>query len=112
MPAPDRRTLERETSVEVFTGGGPGGQHRNKSQTAVRLHHRPTGLRVTATERRSLAQNLAAAFERLAAALARRSARKKPRQPTRVPPSEKRRRADDKSRHGDRKRARARVRDE
>jgi len=50
-------------------GHGPGGQHRNKTESAVRLVHLPTGLKVTATERRSQARNRARALERLRAAL-------------------------------------------
>jgi ribosome-associated protein len=61
----DERSLEAETRIEVFTGGGPGGQHRNKTQNAVRLLHAPSGVVVTATERRSLEANRQAAFERL-----------------------------------------------
>src|SRR3954469_3265447 len=63
--ATDDRSLLRDTEVEIFTGGGPGGQHRNKTQNAVRLHHAPSGVVVTATERRSLEANRQAAFERL-----------------------------------------------
>ena len=48
-----------------FVGGGPGGQHRNKTESGVRLVHRETGVVVTATERRSQAQNRGAALERL-----------------------------------------------
>ena len=61
----DEARLEAATRVEIFTGGGPGGQHRNKTQNAVRLHHEPSGVVVTATERRSLEANREAAFERL-----------------------------------------------
>src|SRR6476660_9855512 len=61
----DEKSLRAETEVEGFTGGGPGGQHRNKTQNAVRLRHRPSGVMVTATERRSLEANRKAAFERL-----------------------------------------------
>ena len=50
----------------MFTAGGPGGQHRNKTQNGVRLHHAPSGLIISATERRSLEANRRAAFERLA----------------------------------------------
>src|SRR3954470_4843175 len=73
MPSPlrpppyavDERSLEADTRVDIFTAGGPGGQHRNKTQNAVRLHHAPSGLVVSATERRSLEDNRHAAVERL-----------------------------------------------
>jgi protein subunit release factor A len=61
----DAASLARTTRIEIFTGGGPGGQHRNKTQNAVRLHHEPSGVVVTATERRSLEANKEAAFARL-----------------------------------------------
>ena len=54
----DERSLEADTRVEVFTAGGPGGQHRNKTQNGVRLHHAPSGQIVSATERRSLEANV------------------------------------------------------
>src|SRR5215475_9372671 len=63
--AVDERSLVADTRVEVFTAGGPGGQHRNKTQNGVRLHHAPSGIIVSATERRSLEANRRAAFERL-----------------------------------------------
>jgi len=63
--AVDERSLAADTRVEVFTAGGPGGQHRNKTQNGVRLHHAPSGLIVSATERRSLEANRRAAFDRL-----------------------------------------------
>jgi len=66
-----------------FVGGGPGGQHRNKTESGVRLAHRPTGVTVTATERRSQGQNRAAALERLRARLALLAAEPKPRKATR-----------------------------
>jgi len=52
-----------------FVASGPGGQHRNKTESGVRLVHPGTGLVVTATERRSQAQNRHAALARLRARL-------------------------------------------
>jgi ribosome-associated protein len=60
-----------ECEEQFFIASGPGGQHRNKTETGVRLTHRPTAVTVTATERRSQLQNRGAALERLRATLKR-----------------------------------------
>jgi len=73
-----------ECREEFFIGGGPGGQHRNKTESAVRITHLPTGVVVTATERRSQLQNRGAALERLRERLRALSFVPKVRRPTRA----------------------------
>jgi protein subunit release factor A len=109
--AVDERSLSTQTRVEVFTGGGPGGQHRNKTQTAVRLHHEPSGVTVTATERRSLEANRQAAFERLRARLLRLNHVPKTRKATRPTRGSIERRLTQKS-HSSRKKADRRRRED
>lgn len=62
--------LRRECVVDTHRTSGPGGQHRNKTESAVRLRHPPSGLIVTGEERRSQHQNMANALLRLREALA------------------------------------------
>jgi protein subunit release factor B len=79
----DRESLERDCDISFFVAGGPGGQHRNKVATGVRLVHRPSGVVVTATERRSQAANREMAFARLAERLRAMSTPQAPRVATR-----------------------------
>ncbi len=95
-----------ECIEEFFTAGGPGGQHRNKTESGVRLKHRPTGFVILATERRSQLQNRGAALERLRERLVKAAFVPKKRRKTRPSAGMKRRRLEDKRRQGDRKRER------
>jgi hypothetical protein len=62
--------LLAECDVRRERRSGPGGQHRNKVETAVVLTHRPTGLRGDASERRSQEANRQMAIFRLRLRLA------------------------------------------
>ena len=61
----------RESDLDETTtkGSGPGGQHRNKTETAVVLRHKPTGLVVRIESERSQASNKASARDVLQARL-------------------------------------------
>ncbi len=62
--------LLAECTLRARRRGGPGGQHRNKVETAVVVEHTPTGLRAEASERRSQADNRRVAINRLRMLLA------------------------------------------
>jgi len=62
--------LVRQCRFERLRRSGPGGQHRNKVETAVRVEHVASGIRGEASERRSQALNREAALYRLRVALA------------------------------------------
>ncbi len=68
-PSTDEALLA-ECDVHTHRASGPGGQKRNKTESAVRLLHRPTGIRVVATESRSQHENKGRALRRLRQALA------------------------------------------
>lgn len=55
-----------DLEIETFRGSGPGGQHRNKTETGVRVRHKATGLVSESCETRSQHQNKILAFRRLA----------------------------------------------
>ena len=87
---------ESDLKIEFYRGSGPGGQHRNVTDSAVRIRHLPTGIVAQASESRSQARNREMAMKRLAEALARRERRIKKRVPTKVPAGEKDKRFNEK----------------
>lgn len=105
----NREHLEEICEITAVRAGGPGGQHRNKSYTGIRLHHPPSGLVIVATERRSQAQNRENAFERLIERLQALMHRDKPRKPTKIPRGIQKKRLEKKKKRSDTKKGRKKV---
>lgn len=106
----DRDRLEQEVEVETYKASGPGGQHRNVTESAVRLIHPPSGVRVVAADSRSQHHNRETAFERLIEKLRRLNEVPKRRVPTRVSRGAHERRLDGKKRRRNTKSMRRPVR--
>ena len=102
----DDDTLLVECRLETFRSGGPGGQLQNKTESAVRLTHAPTGISVSARESRSQYRNRKIALARLRTALLEASQEALPRKPTRVPRHEKKKRRQEKRKRSEVKRSR------
>ncbi|CDF33669.1 Peptide chain release factor RF1, mitochondrial [Chondrus crispus] len=68
------RLDERDVKVDVYRASGAGGQHVNKTESAVRVTHVPTGLVATSQEDRSQHRNRALAMAELGARLAAKAA--------------------------------------
>lgn len=63
--APSLDQLEKEVEITTYQASGPGGQHRNRTYSAVRMTHLPTGITVTASDSRSQLRNRKIALKRL-----------------------------------------------
>jgi ribosome-associated protein len=103
---PDELALEVE--VTVYRASGPGGQHRNTTDSAVRLHHPPSGVTVIAADNRSQLRNRKLAMERLIERLRLLNRKPKRRKPTRATAASRHRRLDGKRKQSERKRLRRR----
>lgn len=106
----EQEALEREVRVDVFRASGAGGQHVNRTESAVRLTHPASGVVVYASDTRSQIRNREIAFARLRERLVTLNHRPKPRKATRVSRGVKARRLDSKRRAGERKRLRGPIR--
>ena len=65
LTAPLMAILKKDIQWEAFRSTGPGGQHKNKTDSAIRMKHLPTGTVVIAARNRSQHRNREIAFENL-----------------------------------------------
>ena len=63
--ATDRETLEGQVRIDTYRASGPGGQHVNKTNSAIRITHEPSGVVVIAQDSSSQFRNKELAYERL-----------------------------------------------
>ena len=66
----DQAIRPEDVDIETMRGSGAGGQHRNKTDSAVRARHRPTGIEVRCETERSQHMNRELAMRVLAARVA------------------------------------------
>ena len=99
--------LLRECEVETFRSGGPGGQHVNKTESAVRLRHVPSGIVVRSQQERSQHRNKALCLQRLRNKIAQLNYRPAKRVHTRIPRAVKNRTLEEKARRSQIKRLRS-----
>jgi len=96
----------KDVKIEYFRSRGPGGQRKDKKETAVRVTHIPTGIRAIATESRYQARNREIALRRLEERIAKAKLKKKKRIPTKVPKGVKERMLREKKHRSEKKRFR------
>lgn len=100
---------EKDLEITFYRASGPGGQKKNKTESAVRILHRPTGILVTASESRSQLTNRQKALQRLEERLAARNRRTKKRIATRPGKAARQRRVNDKKKRAETKQGRRKV---
>lgn len=100
---------EKDLEITFYRASGPGGQKKNKTESAVRILHRSTGILVTATESRSQLTNRQKALQRLEERLAARNRRTKARIATRPGKAARQRRVNDKKKRAETKQGRRKV---
>jgi len=106
VPASDDDLL-KECEVETFRSSGPGGQHVNKTESAVRLRHLPSGIVVSSQQERSQHRNKAICLKKLREKIEKLNYRAPRRIPTRVARGAKNRTLEEKARRSQIKRLRS-----
>ena len=95
--------LLNQSDMQTFRAGGKGGQYQNKTESAVRLVHRPTGLTAICRDERSQLLNKQRCLEILERKLQRLHEKPEPRIATKVPYGQKIKRKENKKKVGSKK---------
>lgn len=95
--------------IERIRRSGPGGQHRNKKATGIRLRHIPTGIVIMATTERSQKLNLQKAIDILLERLKKLNRKPKKRVATKPTKAAKQKRIDDKKKQSEKKQQRQKL---
>ncbi|MBN1308397.1 MAG: peptide chain release factor-like protein [Chitinispirillaceae bacterium] len=103
---PDDRSLLAACTVTAFRSRGKGGQHVNKTDSAVRIRHNATGMVVTCRQGRSQHYNKQRCLKELRRRLEKCFHTPTPRRATAVPVHEKQKRLERKARQSMKKRMR------
>jgi peptide chain release factor 2 len=106
LPEADEDLL-RECEVETFRSSGPGGQHVNKTESAVRLRHTPSGMVVSSQQERSQHRNKALCLQKLRKKIEKLNYRAPKRVATKLPAAVKNRVLEEKARRSQIKRLRS-----
>lgn len=111
LPASDDELLA-QCDVDTFRSSGPGGQHVNKTETAVRLKHLPTGIVTASQTERSQYRNKQNCLHKLREKIAALNYKPPKRIKTKVPAAAKRRKAEAKNLQSIKKKLRSRPSEE
>jgi len=111
MDLEDKKLL-KECEVQAFRASGRGGQHIQKTDSAVRLIHRPTGIRVVSQKERSQYLNKRICLEKLRKKLAEKKKKRKKRIPTKKPRAVKEEILKEKRIHSEKKKHRGPIRED
>ncbi len=108
---PEEQKLLDECEVQTYKSSGKGGQHVQKTDSAVRLIHLPTGIRVTCQQERSQLLNKKICLEKLRKKLENLAKKKKMRIPTKKPKGAKERVLTEKKKRSEKKQFRSSTED-